>query len=668
MNRPWRAALIAGALLACAAPAHAQRPQAKPVDAVDGILDAFARHPIVAVGENHGDVTQHALLRRLVSDPRFARAVDAVVIEAGSARHQATMDRFAGGGKVSRRALAATWRDSIGGGALGTWDAPIYEQFLRTVRRVNRGRPAAEQIRVLLGDPPVDWAAVRTREELRAWDRDRHFAGVVDREVLAKGQRALLIAGMFHFHRDAQAPARSILQHVEEKHPGAVYHVTLPSFDPAAEHGAAFGYTRSFPRGSLIALDGTDLGALRQPRPPQAPQAPAEEENAEAWLYLEPPGQGRFSNAYPTVFDDRWWKELRRRLALEGDVEVDELFGEHCAYGSIQGRGLPQATRPGPVSGEPRRSRGDRGSAPAATRALDAIVSRLKAGRVVAVGEARGLEQQHALLRRLIGSGRLPGRRPLVVAGFGNSRHQRLLDRHLAGRRVPSAALARVWQDTSQLLAYDAPVYEAFFAAVRDANRKLPAHRRIRVLLGEPPLDWRALRGARGVRAVVARRAAFIAGLVRRHGRGRSVLLVADRRLVARVPGSVTDRLPRGRTWVLQPHLGFAGGGEPLDAEAGSALPIAGTWMARLRAGRNLSPRGPRRRLGRVADALLYLGAPDSLSVRAPLPARFRDAYVRELRRRHRLLYGRALDPAKAFPTSDCRSAAEVEGGGGPRR
>ena len=592
-----------------------------------------------------------------MSDPRFAKAVDDVVIEASSARHQRVIDRFVAGKPVSRRALTATWRDSIGGGALGTWDAPVYERFLRAIRRVNRDRPASERLRVLLGDPPVDWKKVRTSKQMHHWaeQRDSHYAGVVDREIIRKGRRGLLIAGLFHFHRDAQAPGKSILQHVEERHPGKVFHVTLPTFDPA-EYGEAYHYTRSFPGDSLVALDGTDLGALRPRRRPGTPQAPTEEENAEAWFLPDPGRRGWSSNAYPTGFGDRWWTELRRRLGLGGATKVDEIFGERCAYETLQGAGLPQAVRPGAASGEPRA-----GAARGGSDALDAVIARLKDGRTVAMGEARGLHQQHELLRKLIGSGRIPGRRPVVVVGFGNSRHQRVADRYVAGRRVPSSALARIWQDTSQLLAYDGPEYEAFFKAVREANRKLPAQRRIRVLLGEPPLDWKKA-GARDVAAVVARRAAFLAGLAMRTDRRRSVLIVADRKLVARVPGSATDRLPREQVWVLQPYLGA----QPLDAKAGSALEIARSGLSRVASGRNLAPRHPRRPLGETADALLYLGARETLTTLVPLPTRFRDAYVREIRRRHRLLYGTAFRPETAFPTSECLSPPENVGGEPP--
>ncbi len=59
------------------------------------------------------------------------------------------------------------------------------------------------------------------------------------------------------------------------------------------------------------------------------------------------------------------------------------------------------------------------------------------------------------------------------------------------------ASLRRIWQNTTiPGVTWDVPVYEAFYREVRDVNASLPPHQRIRVLLGDPPVDWdRADRG-----------------------------------------------------------------------------------------------------------------------------------------------------------------------------
>jgi hypothetical protein len=105
-----------------------------------------------------------------------------------------------------------------------TWDAPVYEQFYRTVRAVNWTRPAGRQIRVLLGDPPIDWATVTRASQLDLFlsQRDTHAAAVVEKEeeVLAKNHRALLCYGGAHLlHNPAtlHRPPHSLTAIIEQR-------------------------------------------------------------------------------------------------------------------------------------------------------------------------------------------------------------------------------------------------------------------------------------------------------------------------------------------------------------------------------------------------------------------------------------------------------------------
>src|SRR6266516_2206744 len=52
------------------------------------------------------------------------------------------------------------------------------------------GAPAGRQIRVLAGDPPLDWSKITSFDQLRAIagpQRDIHAASVVEKQVLGKG-------------------------------------------------------------------------------------------------------------------------------------------------------------------------------------------------------------------------------------------------------------------------------------------------------------------------------------------------------------------------------------------------------------------------------------------------------------------------------------------------
>jgi hypothetical protein len=171
---------------------------AVPVDPIPAILDAFRSHDVVALGDAHGTVQAQAFLKALVRDPRFAATVNDIVVEFGNARYQSLVDRFVTGVDVSPDSLREVWRNTTVANEL-----PVDEDFIRTVRAVNAALPAARRVRVLLGDPPIDWTAVRDRADHFRWFamRDSYPAALIQTEVLAKGRRALLVYGQLHFQR-----------------------------------------------------------------------------------------------------------------------------------------------------------------------------------------------------------------------------------------------------------------------------------------------------------------------------------------------------------------------------------------------------------------------------------------------------------------------------------
>jgi hypothetical protein len=176
--------------------------QAVPVDATVGILEAFRTHRLVAIG--HHDDESQAFLRSLIRDRRFSAAVDDIVVEFGSAKYQDVMDRYLRGADVPLRDLEHAWQDTTGPN--GSFDVPAIESFFRTVRDVNASLPAEHRLRVLLGEPPIDWARIHTEADFTAQlravgNRDAHAAELIRREVLSKSRRALIVYGALHFQR-----------------------------------------------------------------------------------------------------------------------------------------------------------------------------------------------------------------------------------------------------------------------------------------------------------------------------------------------------------------------------------------------------------------------------------------------------------------------------------
>ena len=164
------------------------------------MLDLFKTYQVVGLGEGpHGNVEGHAFRLKLIRDPRFPDVVNDILVESGTVRYQAVMDRYIRGESVPRQELRRAWEDTTNPGT--NWDKPMYEEFFTAVRDVNAKLPNEKKLRVLLGDPPIAWEFVRKRSDLRRWNmqRDPHAFAVLKRESLSKHRKALVIYGDGHF-------------------------------------------------------------------------------------------------------------------------------------------------------------------------------------------------------------------------------------------------------------------------------------------------------------------------------------------------------------------------------------------------------------------------------------------------------------------------------------
>lgn len=328
-----------------------RRPTAVPQPPVAGLIDAFRDHAIVALAEGagHGDLRGHDLRVSLVNDARFADTVNDIVVEFGNARYQDVIDRFVAGEDIPYDVLRQVWQNTVVASAL--WDAPIYERFFRTVRDVNRSRPPSRRLRVLLGDPPIDWNAVHTPQDIFRWDRDRdrYPAEVVEREVLARHRRALVIYGGGHFWRrmgpgadqaDGQSPS---LVRLLERSGARVFTVSMAMADVAALEPEA----ASWPVPSFVRLRGTPLGLAKFRFFAPAPVALRDadplrgvlmQDQFDALIYTGPPAPLTVSQLPPTLCADPAYMKMRlTRLQLTttivppGGPSPVEQLKQYCA-------------------------------------------------------------------------------------------------------------------------------------------------------------------------------------------------------------------------------------------------------------------------------------------------------------------------------------------------
>ena len=172
------------------------------MNAVTGVIDALRTHTIVTIPDWHGDPQLLAFTLAVLRDPRLPSVVNDIVIENGNARHQGVMDRYVRGQEVPYSDLRRIWEDTTQAQIHSPRDGTIPEMY-RAVRQVNAKLPPARQLRVLLGDPPIDWATVNSRDDHQKWLelRDSFPAALIQTEVLARKRRALVIYGQMHSQR-----------------------------------------------------------------------------------------------------------------------------------------------------------------------------------------------------------------------------------------------------------------------------------------------------------------------------------------------------------------------------------------------------------------------------------------------------------------------------------
>ena len=329
---------------------------AVPLDPIDTILDAFKSHSVIALGEgNHGNEQGHALRLALIRDPRFAATVNDIVVEVGNARYQDVMDRFVRGEAVPDAELSQAWQNTTQ--PTGVTDLPIYKAFYRAVRSVNASLPRERQLRVLLGDPPMNWDAANLTQEHQKemLERDTHPADLIAREVLAKHRHALLIYGDMHLQRkqllanyESEGLAQTVVSRIETVHATKVFtiytnsHADLDTLQPDVA---------SWHTPSLAMVRGTVLGAadftfyypfkmtrfairdaMMLPIPENQWRSRRMEDQFDAVLYIGQKAAITQSRLSPALCADAAYVKMRlNRIALVGPAPEADRLRAYCA-------------------------------------------------------------------------------------------------------------------------------------------------------------------------------------------------------------------------------------------------------------------------------------------------------------------------------------------------
>ena len=151
---------------------------------VKRILAAWDKADVVCLGEDHGSKNDSDLRIAVIEHPDFIRKVNVIMVEFADSLHQDLLDQLAIEGEdIPRERLRAVWKDTSG---KAVWESPIYEAFMRAVRKINLTVPRNRRVRLLAGD--------NSNER----NRGRFIREAVSREILSKGLKGLAVYGAGH--------------------------------------------------------------------------------------------------------------------------------------------------------------------------------------------------------------------------------------------------------------------------------------------------------------------------------------------------------------------------------------------------------------------------------------------------------------------------------------
>jgi hypothetical protein len=328
--------LVATALTACATaasppPARQESAQGRVRDATAVVAEALRSHSLVFISEHHWSVPVHDQLRRIIADPEVGRLVQDIVVEFGNPLYQGVIDRYVAGEHVPLDSLRLAWRNTT---QLLAWDSPLYERFYETVRAINATRAPDRRLRLIAGDPPIDWSRTHRAEDIpRTYGfRDIETVGIIEREVLARGRRAIVIIGEEHVIRTTDqapnAPAKplerqSLGEALHARHPGTVFLIGTV----VGESSRLARAVRHWPNGSMARITGTALGladvAIRRRDttaasaiPPAPPGSLRLQDLFDALLYAGPVDEDLEPRGATYREEPGYEREIRRRIEI----------------------------------------------------------------------------------------------------------------------------------------------------------------------------------------------------------------------------------------------------------------------------------------------------------------------------------------------------------------
>ncbi len=202
-------------------------------------------------------------------------------------------------------------------------------------------------------------------------------------------------------------------------------------------------------------------------------------------------------------------------------------------------------------------------AAPKVASPTDGIFEIFRSHPLVALGEMHGLAQEYEVYFALVQDPRFAAEVGNIILETGSASKQAIVDRYVNGDHVPYTELRQVWADAVGAT-FTSIGSIRLYAAIREANAKLPPERRIKVWLGDPPIDWTKIKRNEDWAPLERQRDSHPADLARREilSKGKKALLIYGVGHFGVYPNptirTLINQSHPNSMFVIAPYVGYA--------------------------------------------------------------------------------------------------------------
>lgn len=280
--------------------------------------------------------------------------------------------------------------------------------------------------------------------------------------------------------------------------------------------------------------------------------------------------------------------------------------------------------------------------------ATQGIVTAFRQHSVVIIGESHWLRQAGDFYISLVRNRTFQATVQDIVIEFASRNNQAVLDQYTAGADVPAAEVCHIWRDTTKVAGWESPIYADWLAAIRDVNKQLPPDRRFRVIAGDTAIDWTRIHSHSEWAALGDNNLSFADAVLQQslEKRHRSLVVLGsnhaiksgDRNGEPNTTTRIESVFPGSTYVVLLDYRGLLQGSTQARLDFMNRRGPTLYLLANTALGASSDRRGSP--LARKADALLYLGPPEKLTIAPPIPGSLEPSYLKEVDRRSMIEWG----------------------------